>query len=207
MTPGVDVLQAFVGGVGAVFTPGLAMSLAAVLTTAVALGARLAWSRHAAVVGAFVIMIVVATARRGVGAEGLASTATGLAAFLVLGLLLRESEFPWWRVVLAGLLLGVTVVLWRVETFGPVLAELRGPWQASPATGRLVIYHGGTAATLAALYAVSAAGGRLLSRAAGPVPWIPWGVVTIGAAAAILTGQWSSIVRILMLKWPHVPWG
>lgn len=208
MNPAVGAIEAFAGGMGVVFTPGFALSLLAVLAAGLALGARLKPSRHLAVVGALVLIIAAATWRRGVGAEGLSSVAAGLASFAALALLLRTEDCPWWRAALGGLLIGVTTVLWRVEAFGPVLAELRGPWQSAPASGRLAVYHFGTAVAVAAFYTVAAGAGMASGRVVGDlVSWLPWAGLAAVAIVVVLTGQWPSIVQFLMLKWPHVSLG
>lgn len=208
MNAPVDAVQAFVGGSGAVLTPAFALSLVAVATAGLSLGARLSLSRHLAIIGVAALIFVAATLRRGVGADGLASIVTGLVAFSALVFLIRTEDCPWWRAAFGGLLVGVTAVLWRVEAFGPVLAELRGPWQSAPSTGLLALYHVGTALAVVAVYVVAVGVGRAMRRSFGSgFAWVPWGGLTLGALVVVLTGQWSSIVRLLLLKWPHVPWG
>lgn len=207
MNPPVDALQALLGGIGAVLTPGTALSTLVVAAAGASLGARLPWSRHAIAATALLGLVVVATLRRGVGAEGLFSVAVGLAAFAALFLVLRAQDAAPWRAALAGLLAGIAAVLWRVEAFGPVLAELRGPWQSAPSTGLLAAYHLGTAMVWAVVYLAAAGVGRLVGARAGWFAWLPWGAVGVAAGLVLATGQWMALVSFLLLKWPHVPLG
>ena len=200
----VDAGQAFAGGLGAVLTPALALPVIAVGIAGLTFGRALDRRHQAVVVAVLVVIVAAATWRRGVGAEGVSSVVAGAIGFTVLGLFLRGPSVPWWRAAAGGLALGVTAVLWRVEAFGPVLAELRGPWQSAPASGLLAIYHLATALALGAVYWLGSELGRLVPSR---VAWAPWWAVVAVSALSLVLGLWPVLVRTFMLKWPHVPFG
>ena len=191
------------GGFGALITPGFALSLVAMVVGGLALGAALDRRDHLVAVALFVLLFTSATARRGVGTTGVTALWVGLAALVAVIVCLRAHGGVW-RGLLAGLVLAVVAILWRIELFGPVLLELRGAWQSVPAWGTLAVYHLATAVALAGVYVVAAESGRNLP---GRLSWLPWALTCVGAAALIATGAWSVLVQVLLLRWPHLPLG
>lgn len=204
MNGAVDAMQALGGGLGAVLTPGLALSVVAVATAGLTLGRVLRRRDLALVVAVFVVVFTAATVRRGVGADGVFSISVGLIALATCRLVVGNDPTAAWRAAAAGLPVAVVAVLWRVESFGPVLAELRGPWQSDPATGLLAVYHLGTALALSVAFWIAGEVGRILpARVASPVT----GGIVVALALATLLGFWPVLVETFMLRWPHVPLG
>ena len=191
------------GGLTAVATPALAPAVAVVAAAAFAVGRRLRRVEH--LVAALVVMLifVAATTRRGVESSGGFALVVGWVALVALVVVLRDHHGAW-RAPFAGLVVGVTAVLWRVGAYGPVLLELRGGWQSPPPVGDLAVYHLGTGVALAATHLVAAEAGRRV-----PTRWaiMPWVAGILASGVLLLTGLWSDLVRVMMMRWPHVPFG
>ncbi len=203
MSPDPGALEAVAGGFGALMAPGLALSLLAVVVGGLALGGAIDRRDHLLAVAVFVVLFTAATARRGVGTTGDAALWVGLVALVAVIVCLRAHS-GLWRGPMAGLVLSVVAILWRIELFGPVLLELRGAWQSVPVWGTLALYHLATALALAGVYVLATEVGRNLP---GRTSWLPWAVTRVGAAALIATGTWSELVQTLLLRWPFAPLG
>lgn len=202
----VGPMEILAGGFGALLGPGMALSSAVVFVVGLAFSRRRAATGHLVCAAVLAVLFATATARRGLSEPGSAAFLVALGILLVLSwLVTRHEEARWsWPALLTGLLLATLAVQWRMDSYGPVLGVLRGSWQTPPDRAALLLYHLATGIGLAGLHLLGVALGRRLPSRAGIA--VVWGL-SVGAGALMWTGGWSEVVRVLLLRWPHLAVG
>jgi len=203
---GLSGIAAFAGGASAVFGSEMVLVLFALACGAVVIGSRQrGWRADVAVVAAFVVVVSGVWLRADLVPP--ARFSHWFALIPLLGLAeIRRMRMGWeyWMAPAIAFCTAALVLLWRMDRYGPVLASLRGDWQAPLSYAPRWLYHLGTGLSLGiVLLALGYVTGRMPSRLRVP---LGWGILGV-ALVMIVFDFVAPVQRWLLLHGPPLPLG